>query len=132
MRHHFFSLQRKTTLKKILIVDDDKDLLFNLTAILSKKMYKILAINDGAAALDTASRFHPDVILLDVNLEDDIDGKDVCNELKKNSITSQIPIMMMSAQITKAEIKKTCHPDDFIEKPFKPNILFTKIEALIA
>ena len=119
-------------MKKILIVDDDKDLLFNLSAILSKKMYKTLAINDGLATIDTASRFHPDVILLDVNLEDDIDGKEVCNELKKNSITSHIPVMMMSSQISKAEIKKSCAADDFIEKPFAPNILFTKIEALMA
>jgi len=119
-------------MKKILIVDDDKDLLFSLSAILSKKMYKILAINDGLAALDTASRFCPDIILLDVNLMNDVDGKELCNELKKNSRTSQIPVMMMSSQVNKAEIKKSCTPDDFIEKPFAPNILVTKIEALIA
>jgi DNA-binding response OmpR family regulator len=118
-------------MKKILIVDDDKDLLYSLTAFLTKKNFHVVAAEQGADAIHMAPVLVPDVVLLDINLYD-MDGRDVCSELKKNPRTSQIPVMMMSAEIDKALIKKICAADDFIEKPFVLSALYSKIEALTA
>ena len=117
-------------MKKILIVDDDRDLLHTLNAFLSKK-YVIETIDRGREALNVAPAVMPDAILLDINLGD-MDGKDVCKQLKKHPATANIPVMMMSSALNEETIKKICFADEFIEKPFKIETLFLKLEKLFA
>jgi DNA-binding response OmpR family regulator len=83
-------------MKKILIVDDDSDLLFGLNALLTNKGYEIRTLDEGGTAIPVIQEFHPDIILLDVNLPG-MDGRKICKLIKHNSTTMHIPVIMISA-----------------------------------
>lgn len=118
-------------MKKILIVDDDLDLLDGLNSLLSNKGYQIKTLSDGATALPVSQAFHPDAIILDVNLPG-INGKEVCRRLKQDYQTKCIPIIMISADADQKDIWATCQADEFLEKPFSLRILFSKLESITA
>jgi DNA-binding response OmpR family regulator len=117
--------------KKILIVDDDKDLLFGLKALLTNKGYNIRIIEDGKEALNMTETFRPDVILMDVHIAD-VDGREVCWQLKHNAATRHIPVIMISADSVKNEVMNKYNADDFMEKPFSLRTLYSKIQMLTA
>jgi DNA-binding response OmpR family regulator len=118
-------------MKKILIIDDDQDLLFGLTALLTNKGYKIKTISEGHNAPDEILNFYPDVILLDLHLKD-TDGRLVCRELKSNSKTKNIPILMISSDTDLAKIAADCPADAIMEKPLVLITLYNQLESLIA
>ena len=119
-------------MKKILIVDDDPDMLINLKASLTKKGFHILTIEDGLSAIVASTIFHPDLILLDVHLNNNLDGREICYQLKHNDKTKDICVVMTSADVSKEEVSEVCEADDFIEKPFTLINLYSKIQAHIA
>src|ERR1700688_2586755 len=88
-------LYKCRVMKKILIVDDDTDLLHTLDIFLHKK-YVVKTLSDGHTALEQAEAFKPALVMLDVNLGD-MDGRDICKGLKENAATRDIPVMMMSS-----------------------------------
>jgi len=116
-------------MKKILIVDDDKDLLYSLTSLFSGKGYKTLTIESGTSVLSLAKIFHPDMILLDIKLPD-TDGRSVCRKLKDDPGTKMVPIIVTSAVINRTEIKE-CDASRFLEKPFDFKTLFSTVESVI-
>ena len=116
-------------MKKILIIDDDQDLLYGLTALLTNKGYKIKTIAYGHEAPKASINFDPDVILLDVHLADS-DGRDICHALKSNSKTKHIPILMISADVEVKEITADCPADAFMAKPLSLISLYNKLESL--
>lgn len=118
-------------MKKILIVDDDKDLLFGLKALLTNRGYTIKTIEDGRSASDTTLKFNPDLILLDVHLAD-TDGIEICYELKNNSRTRHIPILMISADSEDKEVIESCPADAFMAKPLSLISLYKKVDSLTA
>lgn len=118
-------------MKKILIVDDDKDLLYGLKALLTNKGYKIKTIEEGLSAPDTTERFHPDLIMLDVHLADS-DGIQICFELKTNSKTKHIPILMISADSEDRAVIDGCPADGFMAKPLSLISLYKKVETMTA
>ncbi len=118
-------------MKRILIVDDDADLLISLKRILTKKGYDIVASANGLETIYLTRYFTPDLILLDVMLGD-ADGKEICHQLKVDKKTSEIPVIMISAHASVKEIKDSCEADAFIDKPFNLPVLYSKIEALTA
>ncbi len=117
-------------MKRILIVDDDKDLLYNLEHILSKKGYEIFTAANGEDAITSLTDIRPDLVLLDIHAGK-MDGPQVCMLVKANPLTNHTPVILISADIGNKEIRKICKADDFIEKPFKLALLFLKISALI-
>ena len=118
-------------MKKILIVDDDKDLLFGLRALLTNKGYEIKTISDGDLAPKALVSFAPDLIVLDVHMGKS-DGRQICLELKSNAETRHIPILMISADEEGPEISRNYRADDFIAKPLSLVSLYNKVESLIA
>ena len=125
----FLIMKSNGSMKKILIVDDDKDLLYNLKALLTNKGYQIKTIEDGSKALPVSEVFCPDVILMDVHI-DKVDGREICKMLKHNQSTSHIPVIMISADAVKKDIIETYQADDFMEKPFSLRILYSKLESI--
>ena len=102
----------------VLIVDDDASILLELNSIL-KSEYKILVVKDGESALEVASEFTPDLILLDV-LMPDMDGYEVLRRLKRTDKTKEIPVIFITG--IKAEDSgvnwSSIGAVDYINKPF--------------
>ncbi len=118
-------------MKRILIVDDDIDILDVLKVVLKFHGFEVISTQQGNDVISKSLSFSPNLILLDVFLAG-IDGRDICNRLKENSDTKEIPVIMFSAHSSKDEILQYCSADDFIAKPFDINDLVGKINTLIS
>jgi len=118
--------------EKILIVEDEKDIAKMLDYNLKKEGFRTLSVNNGENALDSAVREHPDLILLDLMLPG-IDGIDVCKLLKKETKTSLIPIIMLTAKSQESDkiIGLELGADDYVTKPFSPRELTARIKAVL-
>ncbi len=117
--------------KKILIVDDELDIL-KLTAFrLAKFGYEILTAIDGQDALDLLKKEIPDFIFLDLYLPV-ISGYDVCKRIKADEKLKNIPVVLFTAtSIHVAEEAKEVGADDYIIKPFEPEALIEKIKKFL-
>lgn len=119
--------------KKILIVDDDKDILMILEARLSKVGYKVIKANSGIDAIAIAKSEHLDLIILDIVMPDK-GGEEIAEELKNNPMTKNIPIMFLTCLYTKKEEMKQGHKIDgnvIFAKPYNPQELLKEINALL-
>lgn len=115
---------------KILVVDDDPDISMMLKLMLEYKGY---TVNTAERAEETYTilRDHPiDLVIMDMLLSG-ANGTDICTELKKNSETRQVPVMMISAHPNAREICLQAGADDFVSKPFDMQDILSKISRLI-
>jgi len=117
---------------KILLVDDDPDILDFLSYNLSKENYEVATAHNGAEAIAKTTAFTPDLILMDVMMPE-MDGIEACEEIRKSPDNQHIIIAFLSArgedfsQIAGYE----AGGDDYITKPVKPKILISKIKSLL-
>jgi len=88
--------------KKILVVDDEEEVLIYLSNILKRSDYNVLTASNGKDAVDLAKKGTPDLIILDILLPD-MDGGDVAASLERNPSTANIPIIFLTGIITKKE-----------------------------
>ena len=117
-------------MNRVLIVDDNTDILWVVEVILKRYGFGVMTTLKGEEVLSKTKTFSPQLILLDVFLSG-VDGIDVCNVLKSTPETKNIPIIMISAHTNLKEIQKFCKADDFIAKPFDANELVRKINHFI-
>jgi putative two-component system response regulator len=112
----------------ILIVDDVPDNITVLTNILSD--YNLKAANNGAKALELASRFRPDIILLDIMMPD-MDGYDVCKRLKRDIHTKNIPVIFVTAmdEVTDEARGFELGAVDYITKPVSPPVVRARVKT---
>ena len=117
---------------KILHVDDEASIRLLVKFNLEQNGYEVLQAKDGQEALDLAKNENPDLILLDLLLPK-TNGLDVCLQLKQNSKTSAIPIIMLTAK--KEEIDKVIGlelgADDYLTKPFGQRELLARVKAVL-
>ncbi len=113
-------------MKRILVVDDDKDILNILKLILQMNGFEVMVTPNGEEALPKSLSYSPQLVLLDVFLSGS-DGRDICNILKQNPLTKNIPVVIFSAHSNLQDVLKVCKADDFISKPFDINELVQKI-----
>ena len=115
--------------KKILVVDDESDILSVVKFRLKKEGYEIIEARDGQAALDLVKKEKPDLILLDLRLPV-IDGYEVCRRLKSNETLKAIPVIFMTASSAGKVVEKSkeFQADDYIIKPFEPEVLLEKVK----
>jgi two-component system, OmpR family, alkaline phosphatase synthesis response regulator PhoP len=118
--------------EKILMVDDEEDLLELVNYNLKKNGYIIDTVTTGEDALEQVRTSSPDLILLDLMLPG-IDGLDVCRIVKNDAKTSHIPIIMISAKGEEADIVIGLEigADDYITKPFSPRILAARVKSVL-
>ena len=118
--------------KKILVVDDEPDILKVVVFRLEKAGYKVTAAEDGQKALDSVQREKPDLILLDLRLPV-IDGYEVCKRLRSDEAFKKIPIIFLTASTAPTIIEKTKEykADDYLIKPFEPDDLLKKVEKFV-
>jgi len=114
----------------ILIVDDVKENLKVLGTILRGKGYKILAANDGHKALETIEKILPDLILLDIMMPN-LNGIEVCKQLKASPRTKDIPVIFLTAKTDSADVVKGLEAGalDYISKPFNHSELLARVNT---
>lgn len=120
-------------MKKILIVDDQPEVLELVSVTLEIGPYQILTAKNGKQALELATKELPDLMLLDIQMPGELDGIDVCRELKSNEATKGIHIVMLTAkgQDFDKELGRDAGADDYFVKPFSPLELIKKVEELL-
>ena len=118
--------------EKILIVDDEKDILKMLDYNLKKEGFRTILASDGEEALDAAVKEHPDLVLLDLMLPG-MDCLEVCKALKKESKTASIPIIMLTAKTQESDkvVGLELGADDYVTKPFSPRELIARVKAVL-
>src|SRR5258706_2153404 len=119
----------KTT-NRILVLDDDPDIGIMIKIMLEYKGYSVILADRADKAADIIREDDINLLIMDMLLSG-VNGTDVCTELKQNSLTSSIPIIMISAHPNAKRICMDAGADDFISKPFDMQDLVGKIDQLI-
>ena len=113
--------------EKILILDDDHDILEILSLILSDSGYQIKTLSCGETVFENIAAFQPNLVLMDVMLAD-MDGRLICKSIKENHLTSFLPVILISGTHNLADaLNQPGAPNDFIAKPFDIDHLLHRI-----
>lgn len=117
--------------KRILVVDDEPDILKVVVFRLKKLGYDVATATNGIEAIDSVRENKPDIILLDLRIPV-LDGVEVAKRLKSEDETRDIPIIIVTASTHQVvEKAKECNADDYIIKPFVPDELIGKIKNFL-
>lgn len=114
-------------MKKILVLDDDADILVLMQLTLTMHHYAVEAISRWEEINDSINRFKPDLILLDVSLNG-ADGRDICKKLKQSENTSHIPVILFSANVEMGNNYEDSKAQAFIAKPYELSHLLQTIQ----
>ena len=117
---------------RVLVVDDEEDLLELVRYNLTKEGYVVECVGSGEEALKAARRQPPDLIVLDLMLPA-VDGLEVCRRLKADPKTREVPIVMLTAKSEESDMVAGLDrgADDYIAKPFSPRVLTARIKAIL-
>ena len=118
--------------ERILVVDDEKDILELVRFNLSKEGYQAICAETGERAVGIARTEMPDLIVLDLMLPG-MDGLEVTKFLKNNPETQHIPIVMLTAKGEESDVVTGLElgADDYVTKPFSPKILLARVKAVL-
>jgi len=118
--------------QKILIVDDEPDVLDLVKTNLTNAGFFVATADDGEEALKKANSLIPDLILLDLMLPQ-VDGLEVCKILRRSDATRDIPIIMLTARASEIDrvLGLELGADDYVTKPFSPRELVLRVKALL-
>ena len=118
---------------RILVVDDEPDIIELVEFNLKQAGYAVITAEDGAEALKKARTQTPDLIILDVMLPE-MDGFEICKTLRLDPVTAKLPIIMLTAKA--AEIDRVLGlelgADDYLTKPFSPRELLLRVKKILA
>ena len=120
--------------KRIVVADDDPDMLAFMTLPLTNRGYRITAGRNGEEAIDLVRRDMPDLVILDVCMPL-VDGLTACQRLKEDERFKDIPVMLITATaslLPAPEILYALQVEDYLIKPFPIRVLIEKVEQLIA
>jgi DNA-binding response OmpR family regulator len=118
--------------KKILILDDDNDILEILSFLLLDTGYEVKTLNRGETVFEVIKDFQPNLILMDVMLAG-MDGRLICRGIKENHLTCFLPVILISGtHDLAASLHLPGAPNDFVAKPFDFDHLVAKIEKCLA
>ncbi|MDD5292281.1 MAG: response regulator [Candidatus Omnitrophica bacterium] len=117
---------------KILIIDDDPDIRDVLNITLSQEDYEVIEASDGLEGLKFAQTKNPDLVIVDFKMPK-MDGRQVCQQLKKDTLLSHMPIIMLTGKGDVADKVGGLNAgaDDYIVKPFEPQELIARIRMII-
>jgi DNA-binding response OmpR family regulator len=120
---------------KILIVDDDPDITEAATLFLEKEGHEVVAANSRSAGMEALKKVQPDLLILDVMMEQPDDGMAMAQELRNSGET--VPILMLTsiARVTGlsyGQDDEVVPVDDFVEKPVAPAVLIERVNQLLA
>ncbi len=123
---------------KILVVDDDREMVEALTLILEGKGHSVVAAHDGQAGVQKARADKPDLMLLDVMMTHDREGFEVAQKLKQEADTRHIPVILVTGITKSKNLPFKFEPDEdwlpvcaVLDKPVKPEVLLAKIDEFL-
>lgn len=126
-------MRKKNMKVKVLVVDDEKDIVDLIKYNLEKENEFIVSTaNNGKQALELASSDKPDLILLDIMMPE-LNGFDVCKKLKSDNATSKIPVIFLTAKENEIDeiVGLELGADDYIQKPISPRKVIARIKSVI-
>lgn len=117
---------------RILVVEDDKDIVELVRYNLEKDGYQITACSDGATGLAQIRKSPPDLLLLDLMLPK-LSGLEICKEIRRDDRLGRLPILMLTARGEEADrvVGLELGADDYVTKPFSPRELVARVKALL-
>jgi two-component system alkaline phosphatase synthesis response regulator PhoP len=118
--------------EKILVIEDEPDILDIIAYNLSREGYTVVCARDGEAGLEKCRREEPQLVLLDLMLPG-LDGLEVCRRLQLEPETRQIPVIMVTAKGEEADVVLGLGlgADDYVTKPFSPRELIARVKAVL-
>ena len=115
--------------QKILVLDDDADILDIVSLILTESGYEVSTLSSGEQVFEEIQKFHPDLVLMDVMLAG-LDGRVICEQIKDKLETMHLPVILISGTHDLADaLNNKGAPNDFVAKPFDIDYLLKKIKA---
>jgi phosphate regulon transcriptional regulator PhoB len=119
-------------LAKVLVIDDEKDIVSLLRYHLEKSGFQCLEGMDGSAALRLVREHHPDLLILDLMLPG-MDGLEICRQLRQDITTARLPILMLTAKAEEVDrvVGLEVGADDYVVKPFSPRELVARVRAIL-
>lgn len=124
--------ENETKMSRILVVDDDHDIVRLIKAYLERAGYLVMSAYDGETALHILRRDHPDLLVLDLMLPDR-DGWDLTRLIRANPSLAEVPIIMLTARVEDSDkiVGLEIGADDYITKPFNPREVVARVRALL-
>jgi len=118
--------------KKVLIVEDERDILQLVTHYLEKEGFRVLTATTGIEALKKVQEEKPDLLMLDLMLPE-MDGLEVCKRVRAMPDTAMLPIIMLTAKAEESDtiVGLELGADDYVTKPFSPKALVARAKALL-
>jgi phosphate regulon transcriptional regulator PhoB len=123
---------RATCMKRILIIEDDKDIVELVRYNLTTEGFQVHAAFDGSSGLNTLKKTPPDLLLLDLMLPK-LSGLEICREIRRDDSLNRFPILMLTARGEEADrvVGLEMGADDYVTKPFSPRELLARVKALL-
>src|ERR1700688_1226054 len=123
---------RSTRMKRVLIIEDDRDIVELVRYNLANEGFQVSSANDGSTGLSTLKKTPPDLLLLDLMLPK-LSGLDICREIRKDESLNRLPILMLTARGDEADrvVGLEMGADDYVTKPFSPRELIARVKALL-
>ncbi len=117
--------------KKILLVEDEEEILQLAKLYLEKEGFRTCLARTGLDALKQVKAEHPDLVILDLMLPE-LDGLEVCKRIRSDSQTAMLPIIMLTAKAEESDtiLGLELGADDYVTKPFSPKALVARVKAL--
>lgn len=116
----------------VLLIEDEKDVVELVRFNLEKNGFDVIAVSSGAEGLTLARKHAPDLILLDLMMPE-MDGIEVCRQLRSEASTARLPVVMLTAKAAEADriLGLEMGADDYIVKPFSPRELVARVKAVL-
>lgn len=118
--------------KKILIVDDEPNIVISLEYLMKKEGFEVAVANDGDTALAMVAQFRPDLVLLDVMMPKK-SGYEVCQQMRADPALAGIKVLMLTAKGRESEVAKgiALGADAYVTKPFSTKDLVARVKAML-
>src|ERR1700730_14339160 len=126
------STKTREAMKRILVIEDDKDIVELVRYNLEKDGYQVVASGDGATGLAQIRKAPPDLVILDLMLPK-LAGLDICKEVRRDVSLNRLPILILTAKGEEADrvVGLELGADDYVTKPFSPRELAARVKALL-
>src|SRR6201998_1667612 len=123
---------RSNRMKRILIIEDDRDIVELVRYNLANEGFQVSGANDGATGLNTLRKSPPDLLLLDLMLPK-LSGLDICREVRRDESLNRLPILMLTARGEEADrvVGLEMGADDYVTKPFSPREVGARVKELV-
>jgi DNA-binding response OmpR family regulator len=123
---------QQRTAQRILVVDDDKEIVRLVQAYLEQAGFQVLTAHDGETALHSLRRDRPDLVVLDLMLPDR-DGWDITRLVRRDTVLAKTPIIMLTARVEDADkiVGLELGADDYVTKPFNPREVVARVRSVL-